>query len=176
MLLLSSKIGLCLIVGVPNLLLAYKIIIRPHIHTIFNTSLAVLFCVSGIFGPLSYSWLLDIVKSVINDEDETLMGLCARYQEFNHLLGESLKIITANIMFRFFYIVYANRGLVLNGIHDSRLFKICFTISTLALTISNYLSFRIDKVRDELYPQNTIAGKYTVITLIESIMLKLHAF
>ena len=168
MFILACKIIVSLVVAIPSLVLAYKIIIRPHVHTVFNASLACLFCIGGVFGPLSFWWMVDIVINVIYEEMEDQIDLCARLLEVNHLLAESLKIITANIMFRFFYIVYANRGLVQNGIHDSKLFKICFIISTLALTISNYLAFRIDKARDRLYPQNTVVGRICLNIRLDS--------
>ena len=167
MIVIGGKILTSVLVGGPNLLLAYKILIRPHIHTIFNLSLAFLFCIFGIFGPILYWCTLDIVSEVIDGVFDNKIE-CSRYLEVNHLLAEALKIITSNIMFRFFYIVYAGRGLVLNGMHDNRLFKICFTILTLALSISSYLSFRIDKARNELYPQNTVVGQICLNMKLDS--------
>lgn len=43
---------------------------------------------------------------------EELTERCARYVELRHLQDEAHRIITSNIMFRFFYIVYGDRGFV----------------------------------------------------------------
>ena len=155
------KLFFVCLVSLPNLILAYKIARRPHIHSIFNTSLACFFCISGIFGPISFACIIDITHQLRHGQagQEVWIDTCSWYLAVDHLLEESLKIITSNIMFRFFYIAHANRGLVSNGLINNKLFKICFVIITLAMSLSSFLSFRLDKARDEEYPQNTIQGR-----------------
>ena len=130
MLLFIIKIIFTIMVSVPNLLLAYKIVIRPHIHTIFNSSLACFFCIGGIFGPVLYAYTIDITHHLQHEEDDLTAWVytCSRYLEVKHLLAESLKIISSNIMFRFFYIVFAHIGFVSNGLMKTRPFKICFIV------------------------------------------------
>ena len=161
MLLLIIKILLTILISVPNLMLTYKIVVRPHIHSIFNTSMACFFCIGGFFGPILYVCLIDIVHHQHHDQDDPTAWIdtCCRYIELKHLLVESLKIISSNIMFRFFFIVYADKGFVSNGLMNTRLFKICFIVMTMALTFSGYFSYILDKARDKDYPQNTIKGR-----------------
>ena len=163
MMILLIKIICTLLVFIPNLILAYKIVTRPHIRSIFNSSLVCFFSISGIFGPFLYSSTIDITNRILNyDSDydlEEWIATCSRYLGVKHLLAESLKIITSNIMFRFFYIVYAHRGLVSKGMMNTKLFKICFVVLTLALTFSGFFSYRLSKAHDKEYPQNTIVGR-----------------
>ena len=123
--------------------------------------MACFFCIGGIFGPVLFAFILDTTHHLHHGEDDLTawVDTCSRYLEVKHLLTESLKIISSNIMFRFFYIVYAHRGFVSNGMMNTRLFKICFVVMTLALTFSGYFSFRLNKARDTEYPQNTIVGR-----------------
>ena len=66
MYLLLGKIILSVLVSTPNLLLTYKILSRPHIHSIFNTSLACFFAILGVFGPIFFSYTLDITNNMMN--------------------------------------------------------------------------------------------------------------
>ena len=161
MILLFSKLVLTLLVSIPNLILTYKIITRPHIHTLFNSSLACFFAISGVFGPVTFNYIIELTDQMHRDggDLQAWTTACSRYLEVKHLLSETLKIISSNIMFRFFFIVYAGRGLVSKGIQNTRLFNICFVVLTLALTFSGYFSYRISKAREQDYPQNTIVGR-----------------
>ena len=122
-----------------NLLLAFKMITLPHFHTIFNIGLSFFFTLSGICGPILLAYNLAIFEQHLATVDnEYSMTDCAHFIEMRHLIGESVKIISSNIMFRFFFIKFANRGFVTSGLLDTRIFKICFITLTLALTVSGY--------------------------------------
>ena len=161
MYLLLGKIILSVLVSTPNLLLTYKILSRPHIHSIFNTSLACFFAILGVFGPIFFYYTLNITNNMMNGNQGGHEGIssCSHFLEVRQLLSESLKIISSNIMFRFFYIVYANRGLVQNGKINTRIFNICFVVLTLALSISSYFSVRFSQAYGIDYPKNTIGGR-----------------
>ena len=161
MILLYSKIVLTLVVSIPNLILTFKIITRPHIHSLFNSSLACFFAIGAIFGPAMFIFTIELTDQMYADKGnlQAWITACSHYLEVKHLLAETLKIISSNIMFRFFFIVYAERGLVSKGILNTKLFNICFVVLTLALTFSGYFSYRISKAQELDYPQNTIVGR-----------------
>ena len=161
MILLYIKILVTLFVSIPNLILAYKIITRPHIHSLFNSSLACFFAIGGIVVPIMYIYTIELINHVYQEggDLQAWSTVCSHYLEVKHLLGETLKIITSNIMFRFFFIVYAHRGLVSKGMLNTKLFNICFVVLTLALIFSGYFSYRISKAQDHDYPQNTVVGR-----------------
>ena len=146
------------IFGLPSLVLAIKIISRPHIHTIFNTSLACLFSVRAVFGPAAIYFTISVLQN-FGEKGEQMEKSCARLVEMRHIVDESSKIITSNILFRFFFIVYGDRGLVKNGFLDTRLFRCLFILVTLALSASSFLSFRLSVGRDPTYPANTVSGR-----------------
>ena len=148
------------LISFPNLLLAFKIITRPHIHTIFNISLSIFFTLSGICGPILLAYNLAIFEQHLDPAEVGYsMADCARFIEMRHLIAESVKIISSNIMFRFFFIEFANRGFVNSGLLDTKIFKICFITLTLALTLSGYISIRFTQALAEDYPKNTIIGR-----------------
>ena len=60
MFVLIIKIVCAILVSLPNLILTYKIVIRPHIHSIFNSSLVCFFGIGAIFGPVLYARIINI--------------------------------------------------------------------------------------------------------------------
>ena len=62
MLELLSRLLVAAILGCPSLVLAYKIITRPQIHTIFNTSLACVFSIRGILGPVLFFFTISVIQ------------------------------------------------------------------------------------------------------------------
>ena len=121
------RVLLTTLLGLPSLALAVKIITRPHIQTVFNSSLAAFFSLHGVLGPVFFFFTVSVLQN-FEKESEKLRENCARYVELRHLLYESLKIIMCNIWFRAFYILYADRGFVKSGLNNTRLFRALFVL------------------------------------------------
>ena len=87
MLLLIIKILLTILISVPNLMLTYKIVVRPHIHSIFNTSMACFFGIGGLFGPIVYVCIIDILYHQQHDQEDPTAWIdtCCRYIEVKQL-------------------------------------------------------------------------------------------
>ena len=121
------RVLLTAVLGLPSLALAIKIVTRPHIQTVFNTSLAAIFSLRGVLGPVFFFFTVSVLQN-FEKESERLRENCARYVELRHLLDESSKIIMCNIWFRTFYILYADRGFVKSGLTNTRLFRALFVL------------------------------------------------
>lgn len=148
----------------PSILLAGRIALRPSIHNVFNITLAVYFAFLGVCGPFVATYYARTVDNFVRSEgeEEVRRSDCSLLLESRHMVGEAFKILTSNIMFRYFYIVYADRGFVLPGGRiNNRLFKIIFLIITVALNLSSFLSFRLAAAfQSEEYPANTVLGRF----------------
>ena len=55
---------------------------------------------------------------------------CARLMEFQNVVRESLRIIGVNLLFRFFYVLYADRGLTVKGNSNTTLLKWIYVLFT----------------------------------------------
>ena len=100
MFVLIIKIVCAILVSLPNLILTYKIVIRPHIHSIFNSSLVCFFGIGAIFGPVLSACIIDIFSIRLGgNADNAIIDACSRYLELHQLLEESLKMFGFNIMF-----------------------------------------------------------------------------
>ena len=119
---------------VPNFTLVVKILSRPSIHTIFNISLATLFGIIAIFGPLLCFFYFEVFEQQygLNDaKKQERKQDCARLIEFRNAIGESLRIISVNLMFRYFFVVHADKGLSVHGESNTTLLKWIYVAFTL---------------------------------------------
>ena len=73
MLELLSRLLVAAILGWPSLVLAYKIITRPQIHTIFNTSLACVFSIRGVLGPVLFFFTISVIQKFGGSQGQDLM-------------------------------------------------------------------------------------------------------
>ena len=118
----------------PNVTLVIKILARPCIQTIFNTSFAVLFGIIAVFGPLVFYFNLEVFRHQYVPNKDTILHRsddCARLMEFRNAIGEGIKIIGVNIMFRYFYVVYADKGLSVREKSNSTLLTWIYVVFTL---------------------------------------------
>ena len=160
-LLLALKITLILVALITNSTLFLKILARPSIHTIFNVSVACLFGLTAIFGPFVINFSFDIFEHQFSDlerHDERSAD-CARLMEFRNVIGESFKIIGVNLMFRFFFVVHAEKGLYIKERSNSPLIQAIYVILTFGWTVSGYLSWPGSVMFSENYPDNTVKGR-----------------
>ena len=124
---------------IPNGTLTIKILVRPSIQTIFNISLAIFFGIIAMFGPLLFYFYIEVFQqhySADKPATHARAAVCARTIEFRNAIGESLRIISVNLLFRFFYVVYADKGLSVRGQSNTNLLKriyVAFTLGRLDL-------------------------------------------
>ena len=97
-----------LLVISPNIIIVYKLFTRPVIHTLFNISLGYMFFIFTFLGPFLAFFLWRIIL------EERSSFNCARFMEIRVIILESLKVISMNVLFRFFFVVHAEKGLVVS--------------------------------------------------------------
>ena len=160
-LLMALKITLILVALLTNSTLFVKILARPSIHTIFNVSVACLFGLTAIFGPFVINFYFDIFEHQFSDFEQHAerSADCARLMEFRNVIGESFKIISVNLMFRFFFVVHAEKGLYIKERSNSPLIQAIYVIFTFGWTVSGYLSWPGSVMFLENYPDNTVKGR-----------------
>ena len=100
--LLSSILAVLL----PNMFILYKLCTRPIIRTIFSISLGSMLAIFSVFGPILVTFHFTIIFEERNDFS------CARFMEVRTVVLESLKIVFFDVLFRFFFIVHAEKGLL----------------------------------------------------------------
>ena len=129
-----AKTILILLALIPNGTLTIKILVRPSIRTIFNISLAIFFGIIAIFGPLLFFFYIEVFQQHYSADIPAMHGRaadCARTIEFRNAIGESLRIISVNLLFRFFYVVYADKGLSVRGQSNTTVLKWIYVAFTL---------------------------------------------
>ena len=102
----------------PNLLILFKITTRPILHSLFNVSLSPMLAAFAIFGPILaafYFKLMMVERSAWN---------CSRFMEARTVIHQSLINITLNLLCRFFYILHAEKGLLVRLGVDNLEFEI----------------------------------------------------
>ena len=62
-------------------------------------------------------------------------------------------------MFRYFFVVHAEKGLMVRGKTNSTVLKLIFAVFTLAMTVASYISWPGSVMFDSLYPANTVKGR-----------------
>ena len=144
-----------------NLTLFVKIMSRPSIHTIFNVSVACLFGITAFFGPFVVYFYFDVFEHQFSSfaSPSERYASCARLLEFRNVIGESLKIISVNLMFRFFFVVHAEKGLYIQNRSNSTLMRGIYMIFTFGWTVSGYLSWPGSVMFSSNYPDNTVKGR-----------------
>ena len=158
---LGLKTMLVLTALLINLTLFTKIISRPSIHTIFNVSVACLFGLLGIFGPFVFYFYFEVLEHQLLSQEflKERSADCARLMEFRNVIGESFKIISVNLMFRFFFVVHAEKGLYIKNRSSSALMQGIYVIFTFGWTVSGYLSWPGSVMFSANYPDNTVKGR-----------------
>ena len=143
---------------IPNWTIFIKIITKPKIHSISNMSVASLLGLVGLFGPfLSYFYFELTVNHYLDaylNNVTRQYSDCARLIELRNVIGESLKFIGIDLMFRSFFIVHAEKGLIFEK--HSKLLKVVFLICTLSWTVAGYLSWPGSVMLSSDYPSNTV--------------------
>ena len=130
-----AKMIVALLAFVPNITLVVKIISRPNIQTLFNVSLASMFAIVAIFGPLLLFFYLEVFEHQFGiTKTQDPKAICAYIMEFRNAIGESLRIIGVNFMFRFVFVVHADKGLSIRGVVNTNLLNMVYV----AITFGNY--------------------------------------
>ena len=144
-----------------NLTLFIKIMSRPSIHTIFNVSVACLFGITAFFGPFVVYFYFDVFEHQLSSSasPSEQFASCARLLEFRNVIGESFKIISVNLMFRFFFVVHAEKGLIIKNRSNSTLMRGIYMLLTFGWTVSGYLSWPGSVMFSSNYPDNTVKGR-----------------
>ena len=62
-------------------------------------------------------------------------------------------------MFRYFFVVHAEKGLMVRGKTNSTILKLLFAVFTLAMTVASYTSWPGSVMFDNLWPANTVKGR-----------------
>ena len=134
---------------------------RPSIRTIFNVSVACLFGITAFFGPFVVYFYFDVFEHQFSSfaSPSERYASCARLLEFRNVIGESLKIISVNLMFRFFFVVHAEKGLYIQNRSNSTLMRGIYMIFTFGWTVSGYLSWPGSVMFSSNYPDNTVKGR-----------------
>jgi hypothetical protein len=119
-----AKIVWILLSCIPNVILVAKIISLLSVQTLFNLGLVTFFAISAIFGPLLLYFYLQVFEQQfgLNNLQERRSS-CAYMMEFRNAIGESLRIIGVNFMFRFLFVVFADKGLSVRGKVNDTLLK-----------------------------------------------------
>ena len=90
----------------PNLLILFKITTRPILHSLLNVSLSPMLTAFAIFGPILAAFYFKLMMVERNEWN------CSRFMEARVLVLQSLLHITMNLLCRFFYILHAEKGLL----------------------------------------------------------------
>jgi hypothetical protein len=89
-----------------------------------------------VFGPLLFYFYLEVFRHQYVPNKDTILHRnddCARLIEFRNDIGEGIKIIGVNIMFRYFYVVYADKGLSVQEKSNETLLTWIYVIFTLGM-------------------------------------------
>ena len=163
MLLVTAKSVLCLLAGFFNLLLCFKIFTRPIIHNIFNISLACLLGFHGIVGPILAYFYFQIMENFqFREEDSEMFDqrfVCSRFQELRILILAAQQAIADNIVFRFFVIVYADKGFISTDFFNSKFLKFLFIGYSFFFSTYSYLPWMTSTTIADNYPENTVKGR-----------------
>ena len=126
-----------------NLIIFVKIMSRPNIHTIFNVSVSCFFGLTALFGPFVVYFYFEIFEHQFSSFEKLAdrKADCARLLEFRNVIGESFKIICVNLLFRFIFVVHAEKGLYIRGRSNSSFLKAIYVILTFGWTVSGYFSW-----------------------------------
>ena len=62
-------------------------------------------------------------------------------------------------MFRYFFVVHAEKGLILRGKVNINFLKIIYAVFTLGMTVASYFSWPGSVMFDNLWPANTVKGR-----------------
>ena len=81
---------------------------RPAFQDLLNVSLTPMFTAFAIFGPLLTFFHFHIVLVEQNSFN------CARFMEMRTIIIQSLLHVVMNLLCRFFYIVHADKGLLVS--------------------------------------------------------------
>ena len=115
---------------VVNFTMAYKIFSRKKMRNLFNTSLAFMFLLSSVLGPVAFfTFYKTYNKNLGNKTAEDLEDLQSSCQLFHniHIISNTATIVVeANFYFRYFIIVHAEKGFVENGMIKTKMFKMIF--------------------------------------------------
>ena len=94
----------------------------PVLHSLFSISIASMLLVFTLSAPALTSFAAKTLIEVISLSMYSPYNLflckartsfnCSRYMEIRMLVLDSLKIVTINVLFRFFFIVHADKGFV----------------------------------------------------------------
>ena len=92
-----------------HILVCWQVCSCPLLHGLLNVSLSPIFAVFVVLGPLLATFYFLIVM-VARDSFN-----CSRFMEIRHIIVLSLLHVTWNLFSRFFYIVHADKGLVVRS-------------------------------------------------------------
>ena len=93
--------------------------------------------------------------------EEDRLWHCGRFVELKNVVHVATQIIDKNLFFRFFMIVHADKGFIIGGTFNTRLFNSCFVLFTVTFAIFTFLPITLNSLLKENYPANQIDGKVT---------------
>ena len=153
---------LMLLSSAPNIFIFKKIFSRPPTHNAFNVSLACRFLFLGMIGPLLVLSYFHIHENINQRQALNMDGLkkdCANFIDVRNMALLAEQIVGQNLVFRFFYIVHADKGFVVKGIYNTKIFNLCFVLLTCTYTMYTYLPYFIASSLKDEYPDNTVKGR-----------------
>ena len=83
----------------------------PVLHGLLNVSLSPIFGAFVVFGPFLASFYFLIMMAERNSFN------CSKLMEIRHIIVQSLLHVIMNLMCRFFYVVHADKGLLVRSFH-----------------------------------------------------------
>ena len=95
-----TKWTLSLLSGVPNIILAWKLWDRKHLHTVFNLSMCYFFFWSGLLAPLLITGYFNLLEARMQDPGQTCLELCRQMLLVRVVLYQLHKVFIANILYR----------------------------------------------------------------------------
>ena len=85
--------------------------------------------------------------------------VCARFQELRILVLVAQQAIANNIVFRFFVIVYADKGFISTDFFNSKFLKFLFIGYSFFFATYSYLPWMTSTTIADNYPENTVKGR-----------------
>ena len=94
------KWSLVLLAATSNQTLAWKLLTRPHLHTLFNLSMGFFFLWVGVFSPILFHEYGNLLTEMVDHPDTGVPELCLSVYMVSALIIQCVKVFMFNILFR----------------------------------------------------------------------------
>jgi len=153
--------GTALLFGLPSLAIAYLVLTRPHLQNLFTISTSVAHLVTGILSPAT------VVGSALiaiwaEEGKEPACALLVTLRAVKAYIWSS--VLCGNILFRFIYVCYADRGLVRQGRVELVLANLLYLVLVSTAFFAFFAIFPLPQYFDRNlhnlhFPDNTFQGR-----------------